>query len=123
MNDIKLTSDNIGIEAVNKLRKKLLDDFLTAFPIDKLQDMTLEQYTNLKKEDSFCYWLEYRTYELGSILGGSSSKFGIYKYPNKPKDEAPKITSNENRPTPYRYALCRYQTVRFPQGNHRLNVS
>nr|WP_297652922.1 hypothetical protein [uncultured Prevotella sp.] len=48
MNDIKLTSDKIEIAEVNKRRKKLLADFLAAFPIDTLQDMTLEQYTNLK---------------------------------------------------------------------------
>lgn len=95
MNDTKLTSDKIGIEAVNERRKELLTDFLAAFPIDALQDMTLEQYTNLKKEDSFCYWLESRTYELGSIWGGSSYKFGIYKYQNKPNIADPRITSNE----------------------------
>ena len=92
MNDIKLTSDKIGIAEVNKRRKKLLADFLAAFPIDTLQDMTLEQYTNLKKEDSFCYWLESRTYELGSIWGGSSYKFGIYKYQNKPTAKANRVT-------------------------------
>lgn len=95
MSDIKLTSDKIGIEAVNELRKKLLTEFLTAFPMDSLQDMPLEQYTNLKKEDSFCYWLESRTYELGSIWGGSSYKFGIYEYHNKPNAADPRITSNE----------------------------
>ena len=92
MNDIKLTSDKIGIEAVNELRKKLLADFLAAFPIEKLQDMTLEQYTNLNKEDSFCYWLESRTYELGSIWGGSSYKFGIYEYQKKPTAQANRVT-------------------------------
>lgn len=95
MNDIKLTSDKIGIEAINEHRKKLLTDFLAAFPIDKLHDMTLEQYTNLKKEDSFCYWLESRTYELGSIWGGSSYKFGIYEYRNKPNTNDTRITSDE----------------------------
>ena len=29
-------------------------------------------------KDSFCYWLETKTRELGSISGGSASKFGIY---------------------------------------------
>ena len=95
MNDTKLTSDKIEIEAVNERRKELLADFLAAFPIDALQDMTLEQYTNLNKEDSFCYWLESRTYELGSIWGGSSYKFGIYEYQNKPNVADPRITSNE----------------------------
>ena len=67
MNDIKLTSDKIGKEEVKKLRQKLLEDFLHTFPLNSLQGMTLEQYTNLNKDDSFCYWLESLTYELGSI--------------------------------------------------------
>lgn len=46
--------------------------------------MPLEDYTNLNKENSFCYWLESRTSDLGSIWGGSSYKFGIYRYKNKP---------------------------------------
>ena len=64
MNDIKLTSDEIGKEEVKKLRQKLLEDFLHTFPLNTLQGMTLEQYTNLNKDNSFCYWLESRTYEL-----------------------------------------------------------
>jgi 5-methylcytosine-specific restriction endonuclease McrBC GTP-binding regulatory subunit McrB len=39
----------------------------------------------LERDDSFCYWVESRTDTLGSIWGGSSYKFGIYKYQNKPK--------------------------------------
>ncbi len=92
MNDIKLTSDKIGKEEVKKLRQKLLEDFLHTFPLNSLQGMTLEQYTNLNKEDSFCYCLEFHTYELGSIGGGASSKFGIYKYQNEPTAKANRIT-------------------------------
>ena len=92
MNDIKLTSDKIGKEEVKKLRQKLLEDFLQTFPLNSLQGMTLEQYTNLNKEDSFCYCLEFHTYELGSIGGGASSKFGIYKYQNEPTAKANRIT-------------------------------
>ena len=65
--------------------EKLYDDFGANFPLDKLKVMTLEQYTNLDKEDSFCYWLESITTELGSIWGGSSYKFGIYKRRNNVK--------------------------------------
>ena len=92
MNDIKLTSDKIGKEEVKKQRQKLLEDFLHTFPLNSLQGMTLEQYTNLNKDDSFCYCLEFHTYELGSIGGGASSKFGIYKYQNKPTAKANRIT-------------------------------
>lgn len=64
---------------------ELYDSFLNEFPLEKLQTMTLEQYTNLDKTNSFCYWLEVLTSNLGSIWGGSSYKFGIYKYNAIPK--------------------------------------
>ena len=66
-------------------RHKLYQEFQEAFPLETLKDMTLEQYTNLNRSDSFCYWIESRTEELGSYWGGSSYKFGIYKYSSLPK--------------------------------------
>lgn len=65
-------------------RRKLYQDFQKAFPREGLLEMTLEQYTDLKRNNSFCYWLESKTNELGSIWGGSSYKFGIYEYKSKP---------------------------------------
>ncbi|WP_432671154.1 AAA family ATPase [Flavobacterium sp. SM2513] len=53
-------------------------DFLAEWPLSRIHKMTLEEYTNLDKT-SFCYWLEAKTSNLGSIWGGSSYKFGIYK--------------------------------------------
>ena len=66
--------------------EKLYDDFNAIYTLAKLKTMTLEQYTNLNKSDSFCYWLEAITSELGSIWGGSSYKFGIYKQHNVKTD-------------------------------------
>jgi hypothetical protein len=40
-------------------------------------EMTLDQYA-IGKPDSFCYWLEFKTKELGSISGGSAAKFGVW---------------------------------------------
>lgn len=57
----------------------LKQEFLQNWPLDKLKTMALEEYTNLEKTSSFCYWLEAITTELGSIWGGSAYKFGIYK--------------------------------------------
>lgn len=67
--------------AINK--KELYKQFQETFPIKYLKDMPLEKYTNLKNVDgdeSFCYWVEIKTRDLGSIKGGTSYKFGIYKY-------------------------------------------
>lgn len=67
-------------------RHQLYNVFQQTFPIEKLSEMTLEEYTNLNKSNSFCYWLESKTTELGSFWGGSSYKFGIYEYIKKPSD-------------------------------------
>lgn len=60
---------------------ELKNAFLQEWPLERIRVMTLEEYTNLDKT-SFCYWLEAKTYDLGSIWGGSSYKFGIYKRRN-----------------------------------------
>ena len=49
--------------------------------------MTLDQYTNLDKDDAFVYWLEKRTEALGSIWGGSAFKWGVYRRHDKAKRE------------------------------------
>lgn len=61
-------------------------EFLSRFPIDTLRSMPIEKYTNLNRSDSFCFWLESETYELGSIWGGAAYKFGIFKFDKEPKD-------------------------------------
>jgi len=59
-------------------REALWTSFLERWPLEKLRDMTLEQYTCAGAQDSFTYWLESKTEALGSVLGGSSFKFGIF---------------------------------------------
>lgn len=54
------------------------NNFLKEWPIERLETMMLEEYTNLDKT-SFCYWIEAITTDVGSIWGGSAYKFGIYK--------------------------------------------
>jgi len=58
----------------------LRQKFLERFPASRLDAMTLEQYClGLEpKENSFCYWLEYKTRPLGGIGGGNAHKFVIY---------------------------------------------
>lgn len=65
--------------------EELYNSFLKEFPLEKLQSIPIDRYTNLNKSDSFCYWLEVLTSDLGSVWGGSSYKFGIYKYNVHPK--------------------------------------
>lgn len=66
--------------------KKLYEYFLEKYPLERLKELTLEEYTNSDK-NSFCYMLEFGLKGLGSIKGSSSFKFGIYRYNKCPKDE------------------------------------
>lgn len=59
-------------------REKLWDEFLGAWPFERLATMSLDEYTKAQDKGSFCYWLEIKTESLGSVWGGSAFKFGIY---------------------------------------------
>lgn len=61
----------------------LWDEFLHAWPLEKLKSMTLAQYSAAGDRDSFCYWIESRLENLGSIWGGSAFKFGIFSRKDK----------------------------------------
>ena len=76
-------------------QRELYQAFQQAFPLETLKDMPLDKYTNLNKDDSFCYWLESRTYDLGSFWGGSSYKFLIYRYNKRPAEGDPRVISDE----------------------------
>tara|TARA_R110002050_G_scaffold204522_4_gene340198 strand:+ start:126841 stop:130008 length:3168 start_codon:yes stop_codon:yes gene_type:complete len=81
---------------INEKLYSLKQEFLSKWPIEKLERMTLEEYTNIEKT-SFCYWIEHITRDLGSIVGGSSYKFGIYKRSNlsNVKEEGNRITDGD----------------------------
>lgn len=59
-------------------RDAIWDEFLARWPLEKLADMKLEEYTKAGDKNCFTYWLESRTDGLGSIWGGSAFKFGIF---------------------------------------------
>lgn len=62
---------------------KQWSDFLLRWPLESLSELTLEQYTQAGDSNTFTYWLEVATEELGSIWGGSAFKFGIYSRKDK----------------------------------------
>ena len=66
----------------------LWDEFLTEWPVERVQQMTLEEYTNPNRADAFIYWIEKKLESLGSIWGGSAFKFGIYYRDNQEQKEA-----------------------------------
>ena len=66
----------------------LWDEFLQIWPLERLELMTLAEYTSQGTDDSFCYWIESKTDKLGSIWGGSSFKFGVYSRKDKGTKES-----------------------------------
>ena len=60
-------------------KQELRDAFVQRFPREGLRDLTLEQYAmGHGDQENFCWWLEVKTVELGSIRGGAVSKFGVW---------------------------------------------
>ena len=68
---------------------RLWREFRERWPIERLEKMTLEEYTNLEKDSAFIYQLEAQLDELGSIWGASAFKFGIYRRKDTGPHEAP----------------------------------
>lgn len=61
-------------------RYRLWDELLARWPRERVQAMTLDEYVvGSGNKDTFCYQLEAGTERLGSIWGGSSFKFGVYR--------------------------------------------
>lgn len=77
--DICLRENKRLAENKHGEKDRLYEEFNKRFPIEKLPEMTLEQYADGSKKDSFCYWVEVETKDLGSIWGGSAYKFGIFR--------------------------------------------
>lgn len=61
-------------------RRILFQEFVQHFPPHQITQLTLEQYAlgHAASLESFCYWLEWKTRRLGSVSGGSSSKWGVW---------------------------------------------
>lgn len=60
--------------------------FHASWSLERIQNMTLEEYADLTNHDSLCYWLEYGTGALGEIGGVSLHKFEIWKPKNPDKE-------------------------------------
>lgn len=75
-------------------KQTLLNSFHSAWSIAKLKKMTLKEYTNLDRDNSFCYWVESKLELLGSIWGATSFKFGIYEMNDKKKFKAKRYSED-----------------------------
>jgi hypothetical protein len=61
-----------------------LRQFLQRWPIKVIEKLTLQEYSTVRNRDTFTYWLEFGSQELGRIGGGGtfSSMFGIWNRDN-----------------------------------------
>jgi 5-methylcytosine-specific restriction protein B len=78
--------ENIKIGIKMDEWKEIKKYFIDYWTIQKIKDMKLDEYTNLERENSFCYWIETKTTEVLGIGGGSSYKFGIFKRKAEPNE-------------------------------------
>ena len=79
---VKAKTYNISQEYLDSKEKGRLE-FVTKFPVDKISELSLDDYVLGTNKESFCYWLEFKKIEdkviLFGIGGGNASKFGLYK--------------------------------------------
>ena len=68
---------NLAQENIDKRENGRLS-FVSKFPLDKIKDLSIDEYVQGTDENSFCYWLEFKKILFG-IGGGNASKFGVYK--------------------------------------------
>lgn len=70
------------MEKIRIEEKRLFDEFQNTWNLEKVKNMTLEEYTGIKssgERNDFTYWIEKKLENLGSIWGGSSFKFCVYR--------------------------------------------
>ena len=72
-------------------------EILKRFPLDQWPEMRLEDYALGQPgvEDTYCYWLEYKSQFMGSIRGGSARKLIIYKRRDREGWYFPNMFSDE----------------------------
>ena len=79
---VKAKTYNISQEYLDSKEKGRLE-FVTKFPVDKISELSLDDYVLGTNKESFCYWLEFKKIEdkviLFGIGGGNASNFGLYK--------------------------------------------
>ena len=58
--------------------KELLEEFKQKYSLEKFKNMTIHDYALGRGTESYGWWIEYYSGDLGSIKGGSASKHIIY---------------------------------------------
>ncbi|WP_345848823.1 AAA family ATPase [Shewanella algae] len=80
----------------NQERQQFLEQFIHEWPVERLESLSLEEYTSVNDQNTFSYWIEFGVGRfLGSIKGGDASKFGIYRRKSEPKGVREFIDSDD----------------------------
>jgi hypothetical protein len=78
----KASAYNISQEYLDSKEKGRLE-FVTKFPIERIQKLTLDEYALGTDKESFSYWLEFKKIDNNIIAfgigGANAAKFGLYK--------------------------------------------
>ena len=64
--------------SIEQHQQLLWSQFLEAWPLKRLRNMTIEEYSQAGDKENFTYCLERETKPIANILGGSAFKFGIF---------------------------------------------
>lgn len=83
-----------------------LTDFLKEWPLQRVQTMTLEEYSSSDGVTGFIDWLKKKTEHVGDRWGGGVYKFGIYRKQNA-EEFRREITKTDG---PYRWVVKYGQT-------------
>jgi len=79
-----------------------LNQFLERWPKEIVSQLTLENYSQVKDKDTFTYWLEYGSEDIGVISGIlSSTKYGVWSR----KSDNEGISSLYNANEQYKWAV------------------
>lgn len=82
--------------------EKLRGDFERRFSPAKIRNLSIDEYVEGRRindkvnEDTFCYWVERKTIDLGWIIGARADKFGLYCNVKTQKYKYLKKFQNEN---------------------------
>lgn len=81
--------------------RAMLSDFLKTWPLERVEQMSLDEYVNVRDTETFCQYVETKTRPLGSIKGLNSIKFGIYKRGDVTKKPKNAISDTTHSWLPY----------------------
>lgn len=66
------------VSSTSQASYETLKRFLNRWPLSVVENMTISDYSNVGGNGSFTYWLEHGFEVIGTMVVGTSSRFGIW---------------------------------------------